>query len=111
MRAWNALAGREVEQLIPGINELLVTAVRTGEFAGVDLPVYGKEITETFKGRRKSRDGWVDAEATITYPQTVSITVYRLVQGHRCAFAIPVRWKEEYQRVGGSALPNEMWQR
>lgn len=108
---WNSLAGRLVEQVIPGINELLVTAVRTGEFCGVDPPVYGPEITETFHGRRKIKEQWTDVETTITYPETISITVWRLVRGQRCAFSMPVRWREEYQRVGGSALPNEMWQR
>jgi len=115
VKIWNALAGREVEQLMPGINELLVTASRTGAFAGVDEPVYGKEIVETFHGRRKKKDRgqevWVEAEVTIAYPETISIKVYRFVQGRKCAFSIPVRWREEYQRVGPSPLPNDMWKK
>jgi phage recombination protein Bet len=110
-KMWNALAGREVEQIIPGINELLVTAARTGEFAGNDLPVYGPTITETFQGRRKKRDQWEDVEVTVSYPETVSITVYRMVKGTARPFTMPVRWKEEYMRVGGGVVPNDMWAR
>jgi len=113
MRVWSSAAGREIEQLVAGINELLVTATRTGEFAGVDPPVYGPWITETFVGRRKRRERdqetWADVEVTISYPETISITVYRYVQGNRCAFVMPIRWREEYQRVGPTQLPNDTW--
>lgn len=112
VKMWNAAAGREVEQVIQGINELLVVASRTKEFAGVDPPIFGQTITETFKGRKRDRErAWVDAAVTVSYPETISITVYRMIDGVRCPFAMPIRWKEEYARVGGSALPNEMWAR
>jgi len=39
------------------------------------------------------------------------VTVYRLTGGARCPFSEPVDWKEAYGRVGGTALPNEMWQK
>jgi RecT family protein len=39
------------------------------------------------------------------------VTVYRLIDGARCPFSEPVYWKEAYGRVGGTALPNEMWQK
>lgn len=106
---WNASLGREIEQLTPGQNELLVTAERTGEFVGVDKPVFGKMITQTFRGRKKTRDGWVDHQVTLTFPETIEVTVYRWKHGQARAFVSPIRWLEEYQRVGGGELPNEMW--
>jgi hypothetical protein len=117
VKMWNSLAGREVEMVLPSINELLVTASRAmhnGQplFAGVDPPIFGQPITHTFKGRKKGKDGnWNEIEITLTYPETVAITVYRMVNGERRAYTSPIRWREEYQRVGGGELPNDMWAR
>jgi hypothetical protein len=106
---WSSAANRMVEQLIPGINEPLVVASRTNEFAGVDKPVYGPRVTETFHGRRKRGNDWEDDEVTVTYPETVEVTVHRLVQGQDRTFVSPIHWREEYQRVGDGVLPNAMW--
>lgn len=108
---WNSSLGREVETVWPGINEIQTSAARTGSWAGMDEPKWGPEVTRTFRGRRKKRDGWEDAEATVTFPEWCSITVYRLVGGQRYAFTEPVYWLEAYSRAGGakSELPTDMW--
>lgn len=109
---WDSELGRYVEGLWPSINEIEVTASRTKEWAGMDPPVWGEEVTETFRGQRKDRKkGWIDVEVELTYPDYCIVTVYRLVSGQKCAFAEPVYWREAYARVGGSELPNEMWQK
>jgi len=112
-RSYNKLLKREVEQLMPGINEALVNASRTGEFMGNDTPIYGPEITETFHGKRtrteRGQEVTVDTEITVSYPETIEVVVYRHVKGEKCAFRMPVRWREEYQTVGAGPLPNDMW--
>lgn len=106
---WNAALGREVETIWPAINETMTTAARTKEWAGMDKPVWGPNQTQTFKGRKKTREGWLDAEVTVTFPEFCEVTVYRLVNGNKCAFTEPVFWLEAYARIGAGQLPNDMW--
>ena len=110
---WNVALGREVETVWPGINEVQTTAARTGLWAGMDSPRFGPELSRSFRGRRRSGEGWEDAELTLTFPSWCEVTVYRLVNGARCAFSEPVFWLEAYSRSGGarSELPNDMWVR
>ena len=110
---WNVALGREVETVWPGINEVQTTAARTGLWAGMDSPRFGPELSRSFRGRRRSGEGWEDAELTLTFPSWCEVTVWRLVNGQRCAFSEPVFWLEAYSRAGGarSELPNDMWVR
>src|SRR5215831_17557424 len=56
---WSSALRREVETVWPAITEAQVTAARTGEWAGLDPPVYGPVVTTTFKGRKKDdRGNW-----------------------------------------------------
>jgi hypothetical protein len=60
---------------ITSIDFMRIRAAETGEYAGSDDPIFG--------------------EATIEqYPGTATVTVYRLVQGQRCAFTGTARWSE-----------------
>jgi phage recombination protein Bet len=106
---WSSSAGRMVETVWPGINELQVTAHRTGQFAGMDAPAWGPEITRTFTGRVKDGNGYKDAEVTLTFPEWCAVTVYRVMPGGRMPFTEPVYWFEAYARQGKTELPNEMW--
>ena len=106
---WNSQLGRYVETVWPSINEIQVTAARTKEWAGMDPPEWGPNATRVFKGRRKEKNGWVDATVEVTFPEFCSVTVYRMIDSTRCAFTEPVYWTESYGRVGGSELPNDMW--
>jgi len=109
---WNTQLRREVETVWPGISELQTTAARTHAFAGMDAPAWGPEITETFRGSVKQRDGsYRDEEMTLTFPEWCEVTVYRLVGGHRVPFVEPVYWLEAYGHRGKSDLPNDMWAR
>jgi phage recombination protein Bet len=107
---WSSALGRYVETVWPSINEIQVTAARTGQWAGMDEPVWGNNTTRTFQGRQKNKQGaWEDKTVEVTYPECCAVTVYRLIGAHRCAFTEPVYWLEAYGRVGGSELPNDMW--
>lgn len=112
---YNKTLKKMVETIWPSINEVQVTASRTGKYAGMDEPKWGKDITKTFKGNAKGYDEdgvWQDSKDTeiiLTFPEWCSVTVYRMVEGQRCAFTEPVFWEEAYARQGKTELPNSMW--
>lgn len=105
---WNSALRQEVETIWPGINELQVTAARTGQWAGMDHPEWGPEITRTFRGQDKDKRA---NEVTLNYPEWCSVTVYRMIAGQKCGFAEPVYWMESYAKSSKwSEVPNAMWQ-
>lgn len=109
---WNSTLGKQVETVWPGINELQVTASRTGQWAGMESPEWGEVKTRTFRGETgKDRDK-KKVEITLEYPEWCSVTVYRMVGGVKCGFAEPVYWEESYATQNRwSELPNEIWQK
>lgn len=104
---WSSSLGREVETVWPSIGEVQTTASRTGKYAGMDEPKWGKEITKTFKGVKPKSVG--ETEVMLTFPEWCAVTVYRIVDGQRCAFTEPVYWLEAYARIGKTELPNDQW--
>lgn len=108
---WNSSLGREVETVWPGINELQVTAARTGQWAGMDEPRWGPLVKRTFRGRVGKKGYERDVEVVMEYPEWCAVTVYRLLGGERHAFTEPVYWIECYSRQGRTEVPNEMWQK
>lgn len=108
---WNSSLGREVETVWPGINELQVTATRTGQWAGMDEPKWGPLIKRIFKGRVGKKGYERDVEVAMEYPEWCAVTVYRMLGGTRHPFTEPVYWIEAYSRQGRTEVPNEMWQK
>jgi len=112
---WNSSLKKNVETVWPSINEVQVTASRTGKYAGMDEPKWGEVIKRIFKGKVKGYDdegNWqddVEKEIYIEYPEWCSVTVYRIVDGQKCAFTEPVFWEEAYARQGKTNIPNIMW--
>lgn len=110
---WNSTLQANVETVWPGINEVQITASRTGHYAGMDEPKWGPDKTRVFEGTRKWKEGnsWKEEhlKKEITYPEWCAVTVYRIVDGQRCAFTEPVYWEEAYARAGKTEVPNEMW--
>lgn len=104
---WSTQLGKMVETVWPSINSVQIDAARSNAWAGMDEPKWGKDITRTFKGVKKGNVG--ESEMTITFPESCTVTVYRIVQGQRYAFAEPVYWLECYARMGKTELPNDMW--
>lgn len=101
---------REVEGIWPGINEVRTTATRTGIYAGKDAAEFGPNVTETLQHIDDRNDAVKDS-MEVTYPEWCRLTVYKIVQGVRCAFVGPkVFWKETYATENRfSNIPNEMW--
>jgi len=110
---WSKAQGREIETIWPGINEVQITAARTGQYAGIDPARFGPDVTRVFQGRTRTESGWQDVSVELTYPEWAEVTVYRLVNGQRCPFSETVFWEETYSRAGGatSDVPTAMWVR
>jgi phage recombination protein Bet len=122
---WNSQApkangqgfGAMVETIWPGINELRTTAIRTGQYAGMDVPTFGPIIERHFEGSIRTRgqggDQWKKVEATVQFPEWCSITVYRVLGGNRVPFPGPrVFWLETYARIRNDCeVPNSMWEK
>ena len=109
---WSAALGRSVETVWPSIMEIQTTAARTGLWAGIDRPVWGPDKTQTFSGRYKDDfEQWQETRIEVTFPEWVAVTVYRVVNGRRCAFTEEVYWLEAYSTAGGrySQVPSAMW--
>lgn len=108
---WNSRLQSEVETVWPGINEIQTTAARTRQWAGMDEPKWGPDVTRTFKGRRRVKGNWEAHEANVIFPEWCAVTVYRMIERQRCGFTEPVYWMEAYSRSGGqnSELPTDMW--
>ncbi|QPK64041.1 phage recombination protein Bet [Methylomonas sp. LL1] len=109
---WSAALCRNVETVWPSIMEIQTTASRTGVWAGMDRPVWGPDVTKTFTGRYKDdNEQWQESSVTVTFPEWVAVTVYRIVGGKRCAFTEEVYWLEAYSTAGGkhTQVPTAMW--
>ena len=108
---YNARLRRKVQVVMQGINEIEITAARTGAWAGMDAPEYGPVVSKTFKGSFENDDGSVrQSEVTLDFPDWCAVTVYRQVGGERRPFTEKLWWVECYGRAGfRSEVPNERW--
>ena len=94
--------GRYVDTVWPGIGELRTTAFRTKGYAGRDMTLFGPTMTEVWTAEQGR---CVEVE----FPEWAQVTVYRIVQGQRVAFAgPPVYWLEAFAS-GKGGVPNSMW--
>lgn len=78
--------------IMPGIYEQRITAFRTGQMAGQDEPVFGNTVA--FKG--------------IEAPEWCRVTVYRFINGERCAFS-HTEYFSEACATTKEGKPNSMW--
>jgi phage recombination protein Bet len=108
---WNTKLRRRVQTIMQGINEVEITAARTGAWAGMDLPAWGPEVERTFRGTVENDDGSKrSVEIVLTYYEWCAVTVYRLVGGERRAFTEQLFFDENYGRAGfKSEVPNDRW--
>lgn len=107
---WSKALNREVETVWPGIPEVRITATRTGVYAGKDAADFGPEIEKEFIHIDTRNDSEVE-RMTVKFPEWCRYTVYKIVQGQRCAFVGPkVYWEEAYAtKSKWSPIPNDMW--
>ena len=78
--------------IMPGIYEQRITAFRTGQMAGQDEPEFGEDIT--YK--------------KVTAPKWCKVTVYRFVNGQRCAFSHTEYFSEACATTKDGSI-NSMW--
>lgn len=78
--------------IMPGIYEQRITAFRTGQMAGQDEPVFGETIS--FKG--------------VEAPDWCRVTVYRFINGERCAFSHTEYFSEACAKTSEGKI-NSMW--
>jgi len=104
---WNSALRKQVETIWPGINEVQITAARTGQWAGMDPANWGPMVKKKFKGERNRSP----VEVEVEFPEWCEVVVYRIVAGQRCPFSEQVFWEEAYSTSGGrgSTLPTDMW--
>ena len=97
---WDKNTGSMRDVLLPSIADYRIKASRTGEYAGIDEPVFGPDITTTWPNM------------TVTHPEWCKITIYRIVKGVRYGFTAREEWLENYAIKGGKERlqsPNDMW--
>jgi len=96
---WSKADGKMIDTVWPGIGELRTTAFRTKLYAGRDDAEFGPDVTKKV------------GNINVTFPEWCKITVYRMCDGERRAFAGPkVYWLETYAPRGRNDVsPNEMW--
>lgn len=73
---------KDKDVLMPSINLYRTMAERSGSYCGLSEPVFGREIVETINGTK------------VTYPETCSVTVHKMVDGKICNFTATERWVE-----------------
>jgi phage recombination protein Bet len=86
---WDSRAKRNKLTVQVGIDGYRLAAARTGEYAGSDDAVF-------VEGAQ--------------YPTSATVTVYRIVQGHRCPFTATARWME-YVQTNKQGQPSGQWPR
>ncbi|AZU47913.1 phage recombination protein Bet [Aeromonas hydrophila] len=92
---------------MPGIGMYRIQADRSGNYAGVDEPVFGPDVTEEFQDPYNQ-----SAKIKVTYPQWCKYTVFKMVNGQRVAFHALERWKENYATQSSKTeCPNAMWRK
>jgi phage recombination protein Bet len=109
---YNSKLRRKVQTVMQGINEIEITAHRTGRFAGMDPPKWGPEVERTFRGQAEDQQGNVqNTQVTMKFPVSCAVTVYRMVGNQRVAFTEELFWEESYARASfRSEVPNARWQ-
>lgn len=98
---WDRNSGRMRDVVMPGIGHYRIQASRSSQFAGVDKPTFGPDVTASIGGME------------ITYPSWCEVTVRRLMgNGSIALYTAVERWVENYAVKGGkdkSVAPNAMW--
>lgn len=86
--------------IMPGIGHYRTQASRSGQYVGKSAPVYGPMITKKI------------GSLEVSYPESCTITVYRMVGGMRCEFTATEYWMENYATAGkDKPEPNAMWRK
>lgn len=86
--------------IMPGIGHYRTQASRSGQYVGKSAPIYGPMVTKKI------------GSLEVTYPESCTITVYRMVGGQKCEFTATEFWTENYATAGkDKPEPNAMWRK
>lgn len=91
--------------VMQGIQELRTTAMRTGEYAGMDKVIFGQMTSVPITNNVNVKD-----PKPFECPEWAEITVYRLIQGKRYGFTHTEFFAEAVGRMR-EGLINAMWQK
>ena len=91
------------------LKALVFTAHKTGAFAGIDPIKIGPMVEHTFDGYRYEDGRNVQHSIKVTAPEYVTATVYRFVDGQRCAFSDTLFFSEAVALSQG--LPTSIWEK
>lgn len=85
--------------IMPGVGLYRIQAERSGNYAGIDAPIFGPIQNVTIDG------------VTVAYPEFCTITMYKLLpNGDRVAYSATEYWIENYAtKSRDSKAPNAMW--
>ena len=85
----------------------IAIAHRTGVFAGMDPIAFGPLITKTFAGKVKRDGKWTEQDQELTFPESATVCVHRLVGNVPRAFTETVFFEEMVPMSSG--LPTGSW--
>ena len=97
VQVWDGKEKRMVDTIWPSIGETRITAMRTGQYAGLSEIKHGD--TKTDKVGKKQ----------VSFPQWAQCSVFRMMGSERCEFVGPrVYWLETFASDRDGS-PNSMW--
>jgi phage recombination protein Bet len=105
---WDKKQRKMVDTVWPSITELRITAHRTKQYSGKDATRWGPDKEGKWSCKPDKGKAY---EVNLVFPEWAQITVYRTIEGVRCAFSGPiVYWLESYASLKDKS-PNSMWQK
>lgn len=94
---WDSKLGAERRAIIIGIDGYRNIAEDTGKYAGNDDATFkGEGFVEVDVWEGKGNTRKVTGKKKIKHPDEATVTVYKMVEGVRCAFSATARWSEYY---------------
>lgn len=96
----NGDKGSMRDVVMPGIGLYRIQADRSGNYAGMNPPVFGEDVLKNIGG------------VEISYPEWCEITVKKLIGDRVVEFTAREYWIENYATAGRDVkTPNSMWQK
>jgi len=84
--------------VMPGIGLYRIQADRSGNYAGMDEPVFGPDVNRNMDG------------TDVCFPEWCQITVHKLIGDRLVSFTAREYWIENYATAGRDTVkPNSMW--
>lgn len=90
---------------MPGIGMYRIQSARSGNVAGIDEPIYGEMITQSFTDKNGK-------PVSVTFPEWCMVRVHKLIDGRMVSYSAKEYWIENYASEGKTSdAPNTMWRK